>query len=1020
MNRRLIFFPLLLMGLLVLCVLSFAGDGRGYYISRHLNGDNGLPQNSIKSIAPDDNGFIWLATESGLVRYDGRKLKVYNKGNINLRSSRFVFIMTGTQPGVLYAITDLWQIVEIRNSQAGQGKVSIVDLHQPFWPRNSFTRGKVGDFAFYHQEHGAGNDSIQYFIGDHHKAVLYGDHSLQWDHPGGTRYQLGFAADPDRFFICGNQLYYLKDLSAKGLLALNPEKATLCKWTSDAAINPALPLKLYLNDVTRQVFLLNGSMLYLIRAGQDKALHFQLLLDEPLLREKGVRSLYYNEKADRIYVGTAISGLYILQRRPFNAMVAPVDDQMENVFYGQMLWNDSSIVTGNGYIFSPHAPVRYVAHIGQHADQFGSAIQRYNDGTIFTGDAHSLFRLSPDGQTLLSSWPVSSPFLIFQGLGGMLWLGTTKGGIYSLQPDSNDAFLRQVAPLNEFITCVGQTNKDTLWVGTTFNLYRLSLKTKVWDTISPLTYKSIRSLHFTAPDELWITTYEDGLFLWRKGKVVHMPMDRNSYIKNAHCIMEDRKGFFWISTNNGLFQVARADLLRYADGRQAIVYYHHYTKEQGFNTNEFNGGGCVPCALRFNRDSSFSFPSLNGLVWFHPEQVYPVLPGGPVIVDAVQIDGKDVPVADTLFPGNASGRINLWIATAFEGNADNLNMEYMIEGPGAEEKIWNPLINDFISFNSPGSGSFLITIRKHSGFGKDNYTYKRVLIVVPRAFWETWWFILFLVLGTSAIILLLIKARVNWLEKKNKELEQTVSLRTKELRDAIGMLQDTQEDLSKEVKFQQRLNASITHDIKTPIQYLTLSLKYLAQKKERQGDPDANDIFEIFQASAHISHFTHSLTGYIKVRLGIGKPGITGLHEIAARKLVMFSDAAAKAHIGLRNTIPESLQLVTHAALIDLILHNLIDNAIKHSHSGSITLSAHKHDEQVALSVEDTGKGMTGEQVTLLNQFLNEKNAGPENAAVGLGYFTIADTLELLKGHITVHSREGEGTRVDIVLPLAL
>jgi len=1019
MNRRLILFLLPLWSL-VACTLSFAGDGRDYYIIRHLNGDNGLPQNSIKSIAPDTNGFIWLATESALVRYDGRKVKVYNKGNINLWSSRFVFIMGSAQPGLLYAITDLWQVVEIRNSQVRPSAVPISAIRQPFWPRNRFTRGKVEDFAFYHQEHEAGDDSIQFFINNRQKAVLYQDNSLQWDRAAGPRYPLGFAAAPTRFFICNNRFYYLKDLSANGLLALAPEGVSPGSWTSDGGIDSRLPVRLYLNDVTRQAFLLNGSRLYLIEPGQGKALHFRLLLQEPLLQETGVRSLYYNEKADRIYVGTAISGLYIFQHRQFTAKVAPVDNQMKNVFYGQMLWDDTSIVTGKGYIFSHHKPVQYVEHIGQHADQFGSAIQRYRDGTIFTGDIRNLFRLSADGQKLLSSWPMVSPFLIYQGLGGVLWLGTAGGGIYSLHPDSSNAAPRQVAPLSEFITCIQQTNEDTLWVGTTFNLYQLNLKTKAWDTVMPLRYKSIRSLYFSDPATLWITTYEDGLFLWRKGKVLHMPMDRNNYLKNAHCIMEDPKHFFWISTNNGLFQVAKADLLRYADNQQATVYYHHYTKEQGFNTNEFNGGGCIPCALRFEGGGSFSFPSLNGLVWFRPEKVKPVLPSNPIIVDGVQIDGTDQPIADTLYPGNTSSRINLWLATAFEGNADNLSMEYLIEGPDTKQKIWNPLINDFISFNSPRSGSFLITIRKQSGFGKDNYTYKQVLIVVPKAFWETWWFILLLVLGTIAAVLALIKARVSWLEKQNKELEHIISLRTKELRDAIGMLQNTQEDLSKEVKFQQRLNASITHDIKTPIQYLTLSLKYLAQKKMRQEDPDAPDIRDIYEASAHISHFTHSLTGYIKVRLGIGEPDKAVLHDIAAQKIVMFSDAAAKAHITLNNHIPEALQLVTHAALIDLILHNLIDNAIKHSYSGTVTLSAQQQPDHIALSVEDTGKGMSAGQVSLLNRFLNEKEAGPGGAAIGLGYFTIADTMALLKGRISVSSNEGKGTRIDILLPVTL
>jgi len=46
------------------------------YTIRHFTDENGLPQNSVKSIAADNAGFVWLATENGLVRFDGRSFKV--------------------------------------------------------------------------------------------------------------------------------------------------------------------------------------------------------------------------------------------------------------------------------------------------------------------------------------------------------------------------------------------------------------------------------------------------------------------------------------------------------------------------------------------------------------------------------------------------------------------------------------------------------------------------------------------------------------------------------------------------------------------------------------------------------------------------------------------------------------------------------------------------------------------------------------------------------------------------------
>ena len=54
-----------------------------------------LPQNSVKSITPDKYGYIWLATENGLVRYDGQNFKIFNSENIKGLSSNRMLLFTG-------------------------------------------------------------------------------------------------------------------------------------------------------------------------------------------------------------------------------------------------------------------------------------------------------------------------------------------------------------------------------------------------------------------------------------------------------------------------------------------------------------------------------------------------------------------------------------------------------------------------------------------------------------------------------------------------------------------------------------------------------------------------------------------------------------------------------------------------------------------------------------------------------------------------------------------------------------
>src|SRR6185295_3125727 len=112
--------------------------------------------------------------------------------------------------------------------------------------------------------------------------------------------------------------------------------------------------------------------------------------------------------------------------------------------------------------------------------------------------------------------------------------------------------------------------------------------------------------------------------------------DRAGYLSVSHCIVEDSLGFFWISTNRGLFQVSKKDLLNYAQGNQQQVFYLYHDKEEGFYTNEFNGG-CQPCAVKL-ANGYISLPSLNGIVWFAPAALNTILPDKNIFIDKIEID----------------------------------------------------------------------------------------------------------------------------------------------------------------------------------------------------------------------------------------------------------------------------------------------------------------------------------------------------------------------------------------------
>src|SRR4051794_23556353 len=92
--------PVLLFFYLLLFLTSKEQTSLSGYNVVNYNSDNALPQNSINDMAFDRNGFLWLATEMGVVRFDGKNLREYNMGNTPaLPSNRCFLINTAEGSG---------------------------------------------------------------------------------------------------------------------------------------------------------------------------------------------------------------------------------------------------------------------------------------------------------------------------------------------------------------------------------------------------------------------------------------------------------------------------------------------------------------------------------------------------------------------------------------------------------------------------------------------------------------------------------------------------------------------------------------------------------------------------------------------------------------------------------------------------------------------------------------------------------------------------------------------------------
>jgi signal transduction histidine kinase len=135
------------------------------------------------------------------------------------------------------------------------------------------------------------------------------------------------------------------------------------------------------------------------------------------------------------------------------------------------------------------------------------------------------------------------------------------------------------------------------------------------------------------------------------------------------------------------------------------------------------------------------------------------------------------------------------------------------------------------------------------------------------------------------------------------------------------------------------------------------------------------------------------------------------------KKMDFFSTIANYKNINLLNEIPKNLYVTLNRHLLSIILHNLLDNAIKNTYNGAITFSAYTDNEKktTVITIKDSGKGMNAWQIEYFNSLL--QNNPDDTPAKSMGLSIVAELLLILGGKAEINSSEHWGTQITLLFP---
>jgi signal transduction histidine kinase len=274
--------------------------------------------------------------------------------------------------------------------------------------------------------------------------------------------------------------------------------------------------------------------------------------------------------------------------------------------------------------------------------------------------------------------------------------------------------------------------------------------------------------------------------------------------------------------------------------------------------------------------------------------------------------------------------------------------------------------------------------------------------------------------GSSIIILLAIIAAVVLLQvvlftswnkrrkRREQETETALKKRTLELMGTIQGLELSHKVMQQQAEFQKKIIAAIVHGIKSPLKYLTLTGKQLYNMSE--GEASLRDVLRsMYTSSHHMYTFTDNLLQYVKLYLQEHQPILNtfNLYELVNEKVLMFKDIANSKGDIIYNHIHPQMLIHTDRQLLSIVVHNLLDNAVKYTANGMITLSAFIVERRMHLAVQDTGIGM--------DEAILSRPPAFSTAEPGLGLVITKQLLAMINGKLEIKSRPGAGTTVILI-----